>query len=113
MDETFFAGVKIEKIQLSTGVRIELPVRYYDWSAIMAHFPAPAAKVQELLPTDRLKPAQLVPGTAVVSMVAMDSTVVEVGYEVANKVGGIYTVLSSKAEMMCNMIIILYKRMMR
>src|SRR3989338_1681795 len=37
-----------------------------------------------------------------VSMVAMDSTVVEVGYEVANKVGGIYTVLSSKAEMMCN-----------
>jgi len=72
VDETFFAGVKIEKIQLSTGVRIELPVRYYDWSAIMAHFPAPAAKVQELLPTDRLKPAQLVPGTAVVSMVAME-----------------------------------------
>jgi glycogen(starch) synthase len=31
----------------------------------------------------------------------IDATVVEVGYEVANKVGGIYTVLASKAENMC------------
>ena len=72
MDETFFAGVKIEEIELSTGVRIGLPVRYYDWSAIMAHFPAPAAKVRELLPSDKLKPALLMPGTAIVSFVAFE-----------------------------------------
>ncbi|MDH7475782.1 MAG: acetoacetate decarboxylase family protein [Anaerolineae bacterium] len=72
MEETFFAGVKIEQVELSTGVRIGLPVRYYDWAAIMAHFPAPAAAVRKLLPTNKLKPAQLFPGTAIVSMVAME-----------------------------------------
>jgi hypothetical protein len=72
MDESFFAGVRIDEVGLSTGVRIGLPVRYYEWSAIMAHFPAPAAAVRKLLPTDKLKPAQLVPGTAVLSMVAME-----------------------------------------
>jgi hypothetical protein len=59
MDRNFFTGVKIEEIKLSTGVRIGLPVRYYDWSVIMAHFPVPAARVRELLPSDRLKPALL------------------------------------------------------
>lgn len=41
MEEVFFAGVKIEQVELSTKVRIGLPVRYYDWSAIMAHFCLP------------------------------------------------------------------------
>jgi len=72
MDEAFFAGVEIEEIELSTGIRVGLPVRYYDWSAIMAHFPAPAAKVRELLPSDKLKPALLMPGTAVVSFAAFE-----------------------------------------
>lgn len=72
MDEAFFAGVKIEQVELTTGVRIGLPVRYYDWSAIMAHFPAPAAKVRKLLPSDKLQPALLMPGTAVVTMVAFE-----------------------------------------
>jgi len=72
MEENFFAGVEIEQVELSTGFRIGLPVRYYDWSTIMAHFPVPAAAVRRLLPTDRLKPAQLMPGTAILSMVAME-----------------------------------------
>lgn len=72
MEEIFFAGVNIEQVELSTGVRIGLPVRYYDWSAIMAHFPVPAAAVRKLLPTNKLKPAQLVPGTAILSLVAME-----------------------------------------
>lgn len=72
MEKSFFAGVKIEQIELSTGVRIGLPVRYYDWSAIMAHFPVPVSAVQKLLPTSKLKPAQLLPGTAILSMVAME-----------------------------------------
>lgn len=72
MEETLFAGVTIEQVTLSTGVRIGLPVRYYEWSAIMAHFPASVAAVRKLLPTDKLKPAQLVPGTAILSMVAIE-----------------------------------------
>jgi len=72
VDETFFAGVRIEEVELSTGVRIGLPVRYYDWSVIMAHFPVPTTTVRKLLPTNKLKPAQLMPGTAILSMVAME-----------------------------------------
>ena len=72
MEKSFFAGVKIEQFELSTGVRIGLPVRYYDWSAIMAHFPVPVSAVRKLLPTSKLKPAQLLPGTAILSMVAME-----------------------------------------
>ncbi len=72
METTFFAGVGVEETVLSTGARIGLPVRYYDWSAMMAHFPAPTAALRRLLPTDRLKPAELVPGTGVVSMAAME-----------------------------------------
>ena len=72
MESTFFAGVSVEETELSTGARIGLPVRYYEWSAMMAHFPAPAAAIRELLPSDRLKPAELVPGTGIVSLAAME-----------------------------------------
>ena len=72
MDKTFFAAANIEQVELSTGVRIGLPVRYYDWSGIMAHFPVSAAAVRELLPTNKLKPVQLVPGTAILSLAAME-----------------------------------------
>ena len=72
MDKTFFAGVNIEQVELSTGARVGLPRRYYDWSGIMAHFPVPTAGVRKLLPTNKLKPAQLLPGTAILSFVAME-----------------------------------------
>jgi Acetoacetate decarboxylase (ADC) len=72
MDESFFAGVKIEEVELSTGARVGLPVRYLDWTVIMAHFPVPAGAVRRLLPTPKLKPAPLVPGTAMLSIVAME-----------------------------------------
>jgi hypothetical protein len=72
MDEAFFSGVETKEVRLSTGTQIGLPVRYYDWSAILAHFPAPVKKVQALLPSARLKPALCFPGIAVVSMIAME-----------------------------------------
>jgi hypothetical protein len=72
MDETFFASVRLEQAELSSGVKIELPIRYQDWSAIMAHFPVPEAAVRRLLPSSRLKPILYVPGTAILSMVAME-----------------------------------------
>ena len=71
MDNGFFEGVTLKKIELSTGKHIRMPVQYLDWSAIMAHFPAPAEGLRKLLPTDRLTPALLAPGTGVVTLVAM------------------------------------------
>jgi hypothetical protein len=72
MDEAFFADVRLDQVDLSSGVRIELPIRYQDWSAIMAHFPVHEAAVRKLLPSSRLKPVRLSPGTAVLSIVAME-----------------------------------------
>jgi hypothetical protein len=72
MDKTFFTEVEIKETMLSNGVRIGLPVRYYDWSWINALFPAPAAKVQRLLPSSKLKPLLLIPGTAIVALTAME-----------------------------------------
>ena len=72
MDEAFFAGVKLDQVELSSGARIQLPMRYQEWSAIMAHFPVPEPAARKLLPSSRLKPVLLSPGTAVLSMVAME-----------------------------------------
>ena len=68
----FFEGVDLHEIELSTGQRIRLPVRYFEWSSIMAHFPAPASNLRRLLPSDRLKPALLAPGTGILTLVAME-----------------------------------------
>jgi hypothetical protein len=72
METAFFDGVPVEEKELSTGARIGLPVRYYEWSGVMAHFPAPAAALRRLLPTSRLRPAELFPGTGIVTMAAME-----------------------------------------
>ena len=72
MDNGFFKGTELQETKLSTGKRINLPVQYLDWSAIMAHFPAPAANLRTLLPSDQLKPALLAPGTGIVTLVAME-----------------------------------------
>lgn len=45
MDRTFFAGVKSEETALC----------FFDLSMIKANFPVPAAKVQETLPSNKLK----------------------------------------------------------
>jgi hypothetical protein len=70
-DKAFFTGVKVEEIEVS-GVRVRFPIRYFDSSMIAASFPAPAAKVQEVLPSDKLKPVQVMPGTAAVALAAME-----------------------------------------
>ena len=72
MDNTFFSGVKTTQVEISGGVLVELPIRYYDWSAIMAHFPVPVQAVRRLLPSEKLQPAQFKPGTAIISLMAME-----------------------------------------
>lgn len=72
MDKEFFNGVSIEKQELPSGAHVGLPVRYYDWSTIMAHFPVSFPAVKERLPTKKLKPVRLIPGAAILSLVAME-----------------------------------------
>jgi hypothetical protein len=101
MDKTFFAGIKLEEIDFS-GVRIRFPICYFDSSTIVATFPAPAAKVQEVLPSNKLKPVQLMPGTAAIALAAMEhrhvdslgsynefGIMVPVVYETADNVPGL------------------------
>jgi len=76
MDDTFFARAKLEEIEVF-GVRVRFPVRYFDWSSITAAFPAPADKVREALPSDKLKPVQVTPGIATVALIAMEYRAVE------------------------------------
>jgi len=72
MDENFLSKANIEEVGLSAGWRIGLPVRYYDWSWMNALFPAPAAKVQRLLPSKKLRPVLVMPGIAMVALTAME-----------------------------------------
>ncbi|MCL7455292.1 MAG: acetoacetate decarboxylase family protein [Anaerolineae bacterium] len=72
MDNGFFEDIELHETELSTGKRIRLPVRFFEWSSIMAHFPAPASNLRRLLPSDRLKPALLAPGTGILTLVAME-----------------------------------------
>lgn len=62
MNETFFAGVKREETALC----------FFDFSLIRANFPVAIAKLQEMLPSKKLKPVQLMPGTAMISLAAME-----------------------------------------
>jgi hypothetical protein len=72
MEEDFFAGVAVQEVELPSGLAVELPVRYEDWSGMMAHFPAPAAKLRELLPSSKLRPALFRPGTGLVTFGAFE-----------------------------------------
>src|SRR5512139_2411479 len=72
MDENFFSGAKSEEVRISTGTRIRLPERYFDWSWMNAFFPAPASAVRRLLPSDKLKPFLIMPGLSMVSLTAME-----------------------------------------
>jgi len=71
IDKNFFAGVKFEDFGLAGG-RIRFPVRCYDYSMIVAAFPAPAEKVQKVLPSNKMKPVEIMPDTAAVALVATE-----------------------------------------
>ncbi len=70
-DESFFASVKLEEIELN-GQRVNFPLRYYDYPRISATFPAPADKVRAILPSKKLSPIQPNPGTALVYLTAFE-----------------------------------------
>jgi hypothetical protein len=57
-----------EQVELASGQRLHLPLRYHDWSMFMAHFPVSAKQMQDLLPGPRLRPALLLPGVALLTI---------------------------------------------
>jgi hypothetical protein len=59
-------------VELSSGRQVDLPVRYLDFTAVLAHFPAPAAAIRRLLPGQSLAPVLIAPGTAVLSVAAFE-----------------------------------------
>src|SRR5438309_10246204 len=66
-------GIQVTKQNVTVDGRthwVELPQRYYDWSFIMAHLPAPTARVKQLLPDDGLEAVEIVPGLALAALAA-------------------------------------------
>lgn len=58
--------------QLSNGRDIGLPIKYRNSTGVVAHFPAPAKKIRELLPSENLVPVSFMPGVAVLSIAALE-----------------------------------------
>lgn len=71
----FFDGITFRPVAGrvdGTPYHVELPLRYHESSMIMGHFPAPAARLQSLLPSRRLVPVPIVPGLGVLTLVAFE-----------------------------------------
>lgn len=60
------------QVELSSGRRVSFPLEFIDWTGVMAHFPVSAAAVRRLLPGEKLRPALLAPGTAIISIAAIE-----------------------------------------
>ncbi len=72
-----FPEFKLEEFTLSSGKTYGLPLRYYDWSIMMALFPASLEKVQNLIPTEKLKLIEPSPGMTMVILAVMQHRRVE------------------------------------
>ncbi len=66
-DMAFFDPVEQVPV-LWRGQEYPVPTFYYDLTSVMVHFLTPAAKLNALLPSDRLHPMRIVPGKAVTSI---------------------------------------------
>jgi len=72
--------------------RFELPQRYYDWSFMLAHFPASARAISRLLPEDAgLEPVTIAPGIGIVSLAAFEYRKL-VSLEAYNEMGVMFPV---------------------
>ncbi|UCG84658.1 MAG: acetoacetate decarboxylase family protein [Dehalococcoidia bacterium] len=70
-EQDFFDGIEFEDVEIG-GASLRFPVRYYDHSILVAGFGAPTPTVQKELPSDKLKPVELAPGTAAVALIAWE-----------------------------------------
>lgn len=72
MYEAFLRRKEANRVTLSSGVSVGLPLRCLDWTGIISHFPAPLAGVRNLLPSRKLRPVEISPGTAILSLAAIE-----------------------------------------
>jgi hypothetical protein len=72
MYQTILAREAVNHVDLSSGLRVGLPAQYLDWTGVMAHFPASSAAIRRLLPSRKLALAQIAPGTAILSLAAIE-----------------------------------------
>lgn len=71
-------GIKVRPVALprhdgvvgASPYSVEVPQRYYDWTMLLAHFPAPTDSVRSWVPDVRLQPVEYVPGHAVITLAA-------------------------------------------
>ena len=54
------------------GIQFRFPLRYFDYSLISAAFPTPVVKLQDVLPSDKLKPVQTKPDISTVLLAALE-----------------------------------------
>jgi Acetoacetate decarboxylase (ADC) len=68
-------GIPVVDVEITVNGQphiVEVPQRYYDWSFIMAHFPASSRRVRDLVPVDDLEPVEIVPGLAVLTLAGFE-----------------------------------------
>jgi acetoacetate decarboxylase len=75
-------SMQVEVLKSPDGKHsMEMPFRCYDWGGIMATYTARADRVRSLLPSPKLKPALLRPGTALVALTLFEFRDVAGGIE--------------------------------
>src|SRR5882672_8328795 len=79
MDGHFFDNITREEYQLADGTRIGLPICYGRWPMFSGSFPVLSSRIQKLLPSPKLKAAQVVPGIGVISLAAFQYREIEAG----------------------------------
>jgi hypothetical protein len=71
MDSSFFDGISFQNIEID-GTRVRFPVRYFSYPMIVAGFGVPTDRVIKVLPSQRLKPVELAPGTSAIALLAAE-----------------------------------------
>lgn len=71
MDSGFFDGIVFQDVEIG-NTRVRFPVRYFSYPMIVAGFGAPTDRVIKVLPSSRLKPVELAPGTSAIALLAAE-----------------------------------------
>jgi len=77
-DNEFFKGTPRKTYEIQ-GRKVEFPVFYYDFSAVTASFIVKASKLREMLPHPKFVPAEIWPGTGVLTISAYEYRDTDIG----------------------------------
>ena len=74
--ESIFEDVGFEEIYIE-GFRFKIPFRYSDYSLMGAAFPVPVNNVKRVLPSTKLRPVEVTPGTTTIALIATENRVID------------------------------------